>query len=559
MSNFLERWRKNTVDPTQQAQIQAALRHREAQLELALEFAHIGTWDWDLTTNQVVWNANHFSLLGLEPNGAEVTYELWRDRVHSEDLQRVKVAINHALHNHTTYEIEYRIIYPDGTLRWVTAKGRGLYDEAGQPLRMMGVLIDVSDCKQTEAEIRQLNQALEEQNFNLEQAVEQRTAELRHLNEKLHAEIIERQRAETALKESEELFRQVFENAPIGIALARPSDYQFVAVNPAFCAMLGYEADELKGEGCPTISYPDDLEQELPYAQQLLNGEIPGYQLIKRYICKNQDIMWGNLTTRTIRNESNEILYLLGLVDDITERKQAQDELTKRTTQLEETNRELESFSYSVSHDLRAPLRHINGFVVALSHQLNQAGVVPDPKVQHYLNVIQDSGKRMSLLIDGLLTLSRVGRRQMERQPVHLTQLATQAIRLVKSTLDPDASVQFVLEQLPIVQGDAALLQQVFTNLIDNAIKFSQHRSPAEITISTLPNGTLFVKDNGVGFSMEYADHLFGAFQRLHSRQEFEGMGIGLAIVQRIIHRHGGKIWAESQPDQGACFYFTLE
>lgn len=558
MPMFSSYWRETASEGTGQSHIQETLRYREAQLELALEFAHIGIWDWDLVTNQVVWNDNHFRLLGVEPEGAEATFEFWRDRVHPDDLQQVKNAIDHALQNRTTYETEYRVIHPDGTNRWVTAKGRGLYDESGRALRMMGVLLDISDRKQTEAEIRQLNQALEKQNFNLEQAVEHRTAELSQLNEKLQTEISERQRAEAALKESEELFRQVFENAPIGIALAHPSNYQFAAVNPAFCSMLGYEADELKAEGCPTISHPDDFEQEFPYAQQLLKREISGYQLVKRYIRKSQDIMWGNLTARTIRNEADEILYILGLVDDITERKQAQDDLIKRTAQLEETNRELESFSYSVSHDLRAPLRHINGFVAALSRQLGDTGATADPKVQHYLGVIQDSSKKIGLLIDGLLTLSRIGRRQMERRPVDLNHLVDQAICLVKSTLDTNASVQFVLEQLPVVQGDSALLQQIFTNLIDNAVKFSKGQSSAQITISALPDGTLFVKDNGVGFQMEYADHLFGAFQRLHSRYEFEGMGIGLAIVQRVVRRHGGVIWAESQPGQGACFYFTL-
>lgn len=558
MPEFLSPLENLALDVTQQTHMQETLRHREAQLELALEFGHIGIWDWDLATNQVVWNANHFSMLGLEPNGAEVTYELWRDRVHPDDLQWVEATLADALQNRTTYETEYRIIYPDGTLRWVTAKGRGLYNEVGQALRMMGVILDISDRKQAEAEIRQLNQTLEQQNFNLEQAVEQRMTELIQINEKLQSEINERQRAETALKESEELFRQVFEKAPIGIALARPSDYQFVAVNPAFCSMLGYQADELKGEGCPSISYAEDLEQELPDAKQLLDGKISGYQLIKRYVRKNQEIMWGSLTACTIRNEANEILYLLGLVDDITERKQAQDDLTRRSAQLEATNRELESFSYSVSHDLRAPLRHINGFVAALSRQLATTEAATDPKVQHYLGVIQDSSKKMGLLIDGLLTLSRVGRRQMERRSVDLTNLATQSIRLINSTLDSNTSVQFVLEKLPTVQGDSALLQQIFTNLIDNAVKFSKGRSPVRVTIGALPEGILFIKDNGVGFQMEYADQLFGAFQRLHPQQEFEGMGIGLAIVQRIVHRHGGTIWAESELGQGSCFYFTL-
>jgi light-regulated signal transduction histidine kinase (bacteriophytochrome) len=161
----------------------------------------------------------------------------------------------------------------------------------------------------------------------------------------------------------------------------------------------------------------------------------------------------------------------------------------------------------------------------------------------------------MGLLIDGLLTLSRIGRRPMERSQVELQPLVQRAIALV---LTQPSAVEFQVEPLPTVLGDAALLQQVFTNLIENAVKFSRDRHPAQICIGTLPDGTLFVQDNGVGFCMDYADQLFGAFQRLHSQQEFEGTGIGLTIVQRIIHRHGGAIWAESSPSNGATFYFTL-
>ncbi len=231
----------------------------------------------------------------------------------------------------------------------------------------------------------------------------------------------------------------------------------------------------------------------------------------------------------------------------------------ERTAQLEATNRELDSFSYSVSHDLRAPLRHINGFVDALMQQLETLGTYDDLKTAHYLQVIQASSKKMSLLIDGLLTLSRLGRKQLEKYPVNLRALVENAIALVESqSTQGQLSIEFEIGELPTVMGDATLLQQVFSNLIDNAVKFSRNRNPARIAVGTLQDRTLFVKDNGVGFNMEYADQLFGAFQRLHSSNEFEGTGIGLAIVQRIIHRHGGKIWAQSQSEQGATFYFTL-
>ncbi|AFY27460.1 PAS domain S-box [Cyanobium gracile PCC 6307] len=234
-------------------------------------------------------------------------------------------------------------------------------------------------------------------------------------------------------------------------------------------------------------------------------------------------------------------------------------ELRQRTLELEASNRELESFSYSVSHDLRAPLRHINGFVNALKQRLEGSRALDDLKVAHYLQVVEASSQKMGQLIDGLLSLSRMGRKPMEYQPVDLRVLVDQAIALTQEHSQRAHNVAFAIGPLPIVQGDAILLQQVFSNLISNSVKFSTHLVSPEVQIGTLPDHTIFIRDNGVGFQMQYADKLFGAFQRLHSQSEFEGTGIGLTIVQRIIHRHGGTIWAEGQPDHGACFYFTLK
>jgi signal transduction histidine kinase len=264
-----------------------------------------------------------------------------------------------------------------------------------------------------------------------------------------------------------------------------------------------------------------------------------------------------------LRNIDGEVYALIGTSRDITELVKTKQALSERTEQLEAANQELESFSYSVSHDLRAPLRHISGFVNALKQRLESTEVLNDPKIVHYIKIIEDSSQKMSLLIDGLLDLSRVGRTDLIKIPIDLARLVQTAIKLTKpptaaeSAPTPD-SVEFAVGDLPAVMGDPTLLQQVFSNLISNAVKFSRGRNPATIVIDCLPDGTIFVKDNGVGFPMEYADRLFGAFVRLHSQREFEGTGIGLAIVQRIIHRHGGTIWAESVPSQGATFYFKL-
>ncbi len=267
---------------------------------------------------------------------------------------------------------------------------------------------------------------------------------------------------------------------------------------------------------------------------------------------------------RWIANLANYVALLTERKSSEAEIKQLNETLEQRvlerTVQLEAANRELDAFSYSVPHDLRAPLRHIRGFVDALAQQLQRSGAIAEPKVAHYIEVIQDSSQKMGQLINGLLTLSRVGRQQLTSVPVHLRQLVDAAIALIISETETgeERPIEFRIGDLPTVIGDPILLQQVFTNLIDNAVKFSCVRQQAMIEIGTLPDRTIFVKDNGVGFQMEYADQLFGAFQRLHSKREFKGTGIGLAIVQRIILRHGGTIWAESTPNQGATFYFKL-
>jgi len=200
----------------------------------------------------------------------------------------------------------------------------------------------------------------------------------------------------------------------------------------------------------------------------------------------------------------------------------------------------------------------MNGFVNALQQQLKGHEAINDPKIIHYLEVVHNSSRKMGHLIDGLLTLSRYGRRPLEARRVSIRQLVDEAIEIIGNDPSYSSRVEFAIGDLPDVVGDQILLQQVFCNLIGNALKFSRNQPHPLIEIDSLPNQTIRVKDNGVGFQMEYTDRLFGAFQRLHNEKEFEGTGIGLAIVQRIIQRHNGEIWAESQPNNGATFFIRF-
>jgi PAS domain S-box-containing protein len=265
------------------------------------------------------------------------------------------------------------------------------------------------------------------------------------------------------------------------------------------------------------------------------------------------------------RDDHGKPLIVMETNNDITERKRREDEvrtlsqeLANRAAQLEAANKELESFAYSVSHDLRAPLRHITGYAELLQ---KQASSLLDEKSDRYMKTILQSSTRMGSLIDDLLAFSRIGRAEARKTVVDLDPLVREVVaELGRETKGRD--IAWKIGTLPVCYGDRSMLKVVFVNLLSNALKFTRMRERPEIGIGSA-NGTkneaeIFVSDNGAGFDMRYANKLFGVFQRLHTSEEFEGTGIGLATVQRIIHRHGGKIRAEGAVDQGATFYFSL-
>lgn len=266
--------------------------------------------------------------------------------------------------------------------------------------------------------------------------------------------------------------------------------------------------------------------------------------------------------------ENGEVVKVRGSFQDITERKKIEDKIHKlnlelenkvqlRTAQLESSNKELEAFTYSVSHDLRAPLRHINGYVDLLNSKF--ADQLPE-KAQHYLLTVSNAAKQMGTLIDDLLQFSRTGRQEVHLEKVDCNLIIKGVIEKLEPVIK-NRTIVWEIKKLPWVMGDQSLLFQVWINLIDNALKYSRTRKTTTISIGFTETQTEYcfsIKDNGVGFDMRYVHKLFGVFQRLHSQNEFEGTGIGLANVQRIIHKHNGKVWAEAELDTGAIFYFSL-
>jgi light-regulated signal transduction histidine kinase (bacteriophytochrome) len=264
-----------------------------------------------------------------------------------------------------------------------------------------------------------------------------------------------------------------------------------------------------------------------------------------------------------IKDAQGKAAYVLGIAEDITDRKAAEErirqlneDLAQKNLSLEVSNRELESFSYTVSHDLRAPLRAIASFSEMLREDF---GATLDPEALRYLQVIKDGSTRMNRLIDDLLAFSRVGRVGLRRSEVDMRHLVEEALA---DALPPGAArPEILIEPLPSADADAALLRNVWMNLIGNAVKYSSGRPDARVHVGGRIEGreaVYFVQDNGAGFDMRYYHKLFGVFQRLHSDAEFPGTGVGLAIVQRIVVRHGGRVWAESAPGEGARFSFSL-
>jgi light-regulated signal transduction histidine kinase (bacteriophytochrome) len=291
----------------------------------------------------------------------------------------------------------------------------------------------------------------------------------------------------------------------------------------------------------------------------LENPEEIIHTLQRELAATNHEVLLLNLE---LEKRVDERTAELRAAKDELERANA--ELSKRSVQLEQVNRDLESanreleaFSYSVSHDLRAPLRAVGGFSQMI---LDDFGARLPAGTKDLLNVVITNVAQMRTMIDDLLRLSRLGRCALKMTAVDMTALANEVLQELRTSQNAE-NVEVQIADLPGCKGDSSLLKQVFTNLLSNAIKFSRNKEKPLVQVGALPqNGqtVYLVRDNGAGFDMQYADKLFGVFQRLHSDQQFEGTGVGLSIVQRIIQRHGGRIWAESAPDKGATFYFTV-
>ncbi len=364
----------------------------------------------------------------------------------------------------------------------------------------------------------------------------------------------------TGRRKAEQELERFFTLSLDFLTIAGPDGY-FKRVSSGVIDILGWTPEEFVSRPYLELVHPDDREATMAEARRQIERGEKVLHFENRY--RHKDGSWRVLSWRSVPSEER-LMY--GAARDITEQRRVEEEIRRlnatlhnRAEEIEAANKELEAFSYSVSHDLRAPLRHIQGYVDMLERELEGR---LDGEARRFLTTIEQSAQRMSDLIDQLLSFSRMGRAEMQTGAVDIAQLIAE-VRQELEIATRGRNIEWQVGPIPLVQGDRAMLKLAFANLLGNAVKYTRPRATALIAVGTSGEEdrrvVVFVRDNGVGFEMKHAGRLFGVFQRLHRASDFEGSGIGLANVHRIITRHGGRVWAESKPGEGATFYITLQ
>jgi PAS domain S-box-containing protein len=490
------------------------------------------------TTDGVItsWNAGAEKLYGYSADdavGKSITILASPDQ--PDDIAHVlrRVYAGEVVHHYETKRMT-----KDGRTIDVSLTVSPIRDNAGAIIGISTIAHDIAELKQAERQLQEYRQHLEE-------LVTERTAEL---------------------QTSQRMLQIVIDNFP-GLVFWKDTDLVYLGCNAGYASAAGLsDASQVIGKTDYDMPWkPEEIEAYRKDDQHVMDVGQPRMGIIESLHAADGEVVWFDTSKIPLKDASGKVIGILGASHDITQIKNAEAELTKlnqtlklHATQLEEAYKELEAFSYSVSHDLRAPLRHVQGYADMLVRHTE--GQLSD-KALRYLKTITAASSEMGQLIDDLLAFSKMSRSEIQLGKVQMTELVKDTRKaLASSTVGRD--VNWTIGALPEVIGDAALLKLALTNLLNNAVKYTRKREKAEIEVgcSETKNGqaVFFVRDNGVGFDMKYVDKLFGVFQRLHSPDEYEGNGIGLATVRRIISRHGGKTWAEGEVDRGATFYFTL-
>jgi Cu+-exporting ATPase len=512
-------------DISERKQVENALRESERLLRESQTIARLGSFSWDLSTG--LWRSSKIldDIFGIDENYVR-SLDGWANIIHP-DWQKIMTdyVSQDVLGKFQRFDKEYKIIrLNDNEERWVHGNAELEFDNNHQPIKLIGTISDIT----------------------------------------------ERKNAEIVLRESNDRLKVILENNPIAIW-----DWNILTdvwfVTPKYYTMLGYDPEDENPNRAVWLEriHPEDRESVRIKIDKVLNHNDEKYGYDARMLHADGSYRWQTVIGQiTGRDEKGKAIHMLGVRVDINERKQAEEALLKlneeleqrvidRTTQLEIANKELESFSYSVSHDLRAPLRHITGFISLFMKSKTSPFTEEE---LGYLNIVTESAEQMGKLIDALLTFSRLNKTDFQKKQINTLQIIQQGLRLYEDEII-SRKIEIVTGLLHESYGDYQLLGQVWTNLISNAIKYTGKKNKPVIEIGSYVEGNetiFYIRDNGAGFNMKYGDKLFGVFQRLHKPRDFEGVGIGLANINRIITRHGGRCWAEGEVDKGATFYFSL-
>ncbi len=508
------------ADITERKRAEDALRENELRMRLATEATGVGIWEWNVKTGALRWDSRMFQMYGVPPTDTGlVPYSAWAASLPPDELEAQEAMLRTTVLRGGHSSREFRILRGN-ELRHIQSVETVQNDEHGQAEWVLGTNLDIT----------------------------------------------ERKRAEDALRESETNFRTMANSIP-QLAWIANADGAIFWYNQRWYEYTGTTLDGMDGWGWQSVHHPDVLPTVM---QRWTTAIACGAPFEMEFPIRGADGTFREFLTRVqpLKDADGRVVQWFGTNTDVDRLKHAEEAVQSlnatleqrvldRTAEVEAANKELEAFSYSISHDLRAPLRAMNGFA---GMALESLGADIPPSAAHYLDRIRSNGVRMGQLIDDLLAFARLSRQPVRRQVVdmrHLVDGVVQELIALSGPGDLDIRIGVLQECM----GDPALLRQVWMNLLSNAIKYSKGRAQAVIEIeSTSENAedTYLVRDNGVGFDMQYARKLFGVFQRLHRADEFEGTGVGLAIVQRVIHRHGGRVWAEAQLDHGATFHFTV-
>jgi PAS domain S-box-containing protein len=371
----------------------------------------------------------------------------------------------------------------------------------------------------------------------------------------LASAISERERAEAALRASEETFRTVFESAATGIVRMDPSG-RFLKTNAAYQRLIGYSEAELSDMRFMDVTHPDDLPGVLERFDALLAGNIPSFRTEMRYLRRSGGSVWVHVSVSMVRGTDGNPKFVHAVGQDISDLKKAEEDLSRRAAELARSNAELEQFASVASHDLQEPLRTMTSFVQLLQHRY---GSRLDAEADVLIGHVVKAAGRMKELIQDLLAYSRAGQTGPELEHVDLEEMVARATSELRQAVEESAA-RLSVSPLPTVVGNAGELTQVFQNLISNAVKYRSHPRPCIDIFARRcdDHWIVSVQDDGIGIDPDYHSRIFGVFKRLHTQGEYPGTGIGLAICKKIIERHGGRIWVESEPGKGSTFSFTL-